>query len=234
MSYTYLQEREAGFWEESCSDTPQFALWKLNLTAEKFYCNASETEFCQNSQSGTTLKLLTENLGEEKLTLCAGDSPARTLAAREMATDSTAPEADCGKKCGEWFAKFDPNSCSWKTRQCSLFEDWGKFSVTWPRWGMMSRGECFPLPMLEHDTSVKESGSWDTPVCHDWKVGKNGQGLGAECQRRFGARPHPNFSEGLMGWPISWSELKPLETDKFQEWLRLHGKSFQKNNHLTY
>jgi len=37
--------------------------------------------------------------------------------------------------------------------------------------------------------------------------------------------PHPTHSEIRMGWPTGWTELKPLETDKFQQWLRLHGKS---------
>ena len=28
----------------------------------------------------------------------------------------------------------------------------------------------------------------------------------------------------LMAWPQSWTNLQPLETAKFQSWLRLHGK----------
>ena len=34
----------------------------------------------------------------------------------------------------------------------------------------------------------------------------------------------PKFSEWLMGWPIGWTDLKPLGMDKFQQWLRLHGE----------
>jgi hypothetical protein len=34
----------------------------------------------------------------------------------------------------------------------------------------------------------------------------------------------PELPEWVMGWPIGWTELKPLETDKFQQWLLLHGK----------
>jgi hypothetical protein len=26
-----------------------------------------------------------------------------------------------------------------------------------------------------------------------------------------------------MGWPIGWTDLKPLAMDKFLEWWRLHG-----------
>jgi hypothetical protein len=35
---------------------------------------------------------------------------------------------------------------------------------------------------------------------------------------------NPDWTEWLMGWPINWTALKPLETDKFQQWLSSHGK----------
>ena len=35
---------------------------------------------------------------------------------------------------------------------------------------------------------------------------------------------NPEWTEWLMGWPIGWTDLKPLETDKFQQWRLLHGK----------
>lgn len=37
---------------------------------------------------------------------------------------------------------------------------------------------------------------------------------------------NPTFPEWLMGWPIGWTELKPLETGKFREWQRKHSQSF--------
>jgi hypothetical protein len=36
---------------------------------------------------------------------------------------------------------------------------------------------------------------------------------------------NPNLYEWLMGWPQEWTDLKPLETDKFHKWLELHGNS---------
>jgi hypothetical protein len=39
-----------------------------------------------------------------------------------------------------------------------------------------------------------------------------------------GGSLNPQWVEWLMGWPIGWTDLKPLETDKFQQWLNLHGK----------
>lgn len=33
----------------------------------------------------------------------------------------------------------------------------------------------------------------------------------------------PLWVEWLMGWPIGWTGLEPLATDRFREWLELHG-----------
>jgi hypothetical protein len=81
-------------------------------------------------------------------------------------------------------------------------------------------------------TSAKESGYWPTP---DASMGARG-GSTNKTNRRpnggkkqitindvVGGRPNPNWTEWVMGWPIGWTDLKPLETGKFQEWLRLHS-----------
>jgi len=34
---------------------------------------------------------------------------------------------------------------------------------------------------------------------------------------------NPEWVEWLMGWPVGWTDLRPLATDRFQRWLRLHG-----------
>jgi hypothetical protein len=35
---------------------------------------------------------------------------------------------------------------------------------------------------------------------------------------------NPMWVEWLMGWPLGWTDLKPLETDRFQKWQGEHGK----------
>jgi hypothetical protein len=35
---------------------------------------------------------------------------------------------------------------------------------------------------------------------------------------------NPVWVEWLMGWPLGWTDLKPLETDKFAAWQHSHGK----------
>ena len=42
---------------------------------------------------------------------------------------------------------------------------------------------------------------------------------------KAGGSLNPDWVEWLMGWPLGWTDLKPLEMGKFQQWLRLHGVS---------
>lgn len=44
-----------------------------------------------------------------------------------------------------------------------------------------------------------------------------------EDQREHPGQLNPDWVEWLMGWPIGWTDLKPLEMDRFQSWLQQHG-----------
>ena len=138
---------------------------------------------------------------------------------------------ECGSTWPEWWARFDPDSCSWKTRQPSLFEDLEQSLEIWPRSGLMRRGRCFPLPTLERPMCERGSGLWPTPQKQDvrhaaptpWELEKVKQGGQPHLHTALGWVVHPHSSEWLMGWPIGHTDLQPLETGKFQEWLRLHS-----------
>ena len=54
---------------------------------------------------------------------------------------------------------------------------------------------------------------------HDWT--KENKDL----ERMATQQLNPDWVEWLMGWPIGWTALKPLETDRFRKWLELHGIS---------
>ena len=66
-----------------------------------------------------------------------------------------------------------------------------------------------------------------TPTAMDWKSGKASQATMDRNSRplseQIGGTLNPTWVEWLMGWPLEWSDLKPLETDKFQQWLQQHG-----------
>ena len=78
---------------------------------------------------------------------------------------------------------------------------------------------------------------WPTPQARDWKDSGDPAMLAAYFARRrergdpeklasaIGGQLNPTWVEWLMGWPLGWTDLKPLEMDKYQQWLRSHGKS---------
>ena len=250
MSYTYLQELGEESLVESFSEIPAFVLSKLNLTAGESCCNDSEMESYRDSQSGTTCEHSTANRGAERLTLCVEDSRARTYPQQiKKQKDLMVSGQDCGKRWCESLAKYDRASRSWKTHQCLLFEDSTESLETLPRWGIALRGECFPLPTLEHDTYARDFGYWPTPtkasICN-YNPAKDTITSSGRIMRptgndfamtlttwatlnktescQTGGKLNPDWQDWLMGWPIKWTDLQPLEMDKFQSWLRSHGK----------
>lgn len=44
-----------------------------------------------------------------------------------------------------------------------------------------------------------------------------------------GGALNPMWVEWLMGWPIGWTDLKPLAMDKYQLWLQQHSAPFTNN-----
>lgn len=65
-----------------------------------------------------------------------------------------------------------------------------------------------------------------TPTCHNAKEGA----YPAEYTRNtptlathFGGKINPIFTEWMMGWPLGWTDLKPLVMDRFHEWRQQHS-----------
>ena len=140
MSYTYLLESGEESSAECFSDIPAYALSKLSLSAEKSSCNVNATEFSQNSQSGTTCGLSTANRGAEKSIAFAEVSPAKTSRRQAKARASTEREAGYVASSPVLLAKYDRDTRSWKTPQCSLIEDSGECLETFPKSGIMRGG----------------------------------------------------------------------------------------------
>jgi DNA (cytosine-5)-methyltransferase 1 len=113
---------------------------------------------------------------------------------------------------------------------------------------MTHDGEFWALSTPERLTKENGYGFWPTPVKTDgFAVGwcltsierkERGEtrpsgahiGSGLKYFRKTGqylsnGYPNPALTEWLMGWPTSWTDLRPLEMDKFRLWLHSHGKS---------
>ena len=326
-----LQGQEEVSSEAICWDGERFAPSSGPTTLGGYCLPDNETESCLDSRSGMTCRHSMDILGEGESMSSQAGSPARTSAQPAKAQGSTASDPGCGTTWRESFARFDPDSCSWRTPQCSLLEGLDEFSETWPRWGMMRNGACSELSTLAPRTDEIGSGSselWPTPclpgnggshgkakmkrlllptplasiathggpnqrdssgrpalqmAAMKWPTPLSGEGSGggnagyalaamngekrasgatrslklrdavlafptptvndsknstlppSQISRdnipgaliRDGQPPggqlNPPWVEWLMGWPIGWTDLKPLETDKFRSWRQQHS-----------
>ena len=328
MSWLYSRALVAAYSEGICLGGAPSAPSSGTPTQLVFSSHGKMTDFSRRSLSGMTCKPLTDADGEAVLTSFLADFHAKTLAPPGEAQALTESALECGRTWQGSLAKYDPDSRSWKTPQCSLVEGLDAFSATWPRWGMMRNGVSWELPTPVLLTSGTESGLglrgvpmptvngnhnnsktgggdglstwakkfptpctvdsgslfnrsaspgaalrptlgamakfgiWPTPCASDnrprgtpasterrMKIGKQ---VGLEAMVKWatptahnakeGAYPaeytrktpslasqaggplNPTWVEWLMGWPLGWTDLRPLETGKFQLWLDSHGR----------
>ena len=163
MSWNFSPVLVAAFLEECCSDTAQSVQSNTTPTPDQYYWPDKPTEHSRLSRFGTTCVPFEGSRGEELLTWYLAGFPAKTSALPEPEPESTEREADSGARWPGSLAKYDPDTCSWKTAQLSLLGDSEPSLVTWPRSGLMLDGQCWELPTLERRTDVSESGYWPTP-----------------------------------------------------------------------
>jgi len=142
----------------------------------------------------------------------------------------------CGLRCLESLAKYDQEKSTWKIAQRSLFEVSEESLETWPRWGMTVSGESFRAETLAAFTYEKGSGlSLPTTGANEYRQASSKRFIGSpdfrgakmsEGLRTCATDPtclSPSFSELVIGFPLGWSDLNPLEMHKFQEWLQQHS-----------
>lgn len=167
MSWLFSRALVAAFSGDGCSAGEPSALSNSTSMPEAFLWHGRTTEPSTPSQSGTTSEPLTDGHGEALLTSYREASLAKTSAELEPELESTELEAVSGVRWRASFAKYNPDSSSWKTAQCSLLGDSDEFSETWPRWGSMRNGESFLRPIPALPICASESGLWQTPVADD-------------------------------------------------------------------
>jgi hypothetical protein len=98
----------------------------------------------------------------------------------------------------------------------------------------------FPTPRAEDgqscgahkgqpDTLTSFTKLFPTPQCRDaqtvdkCKRGANSPG-GTPLPVAVGVTLNPDWVEWLMGWPIGWTDLKPLGMDKYRSWQQAHSR----------
>ena len=244
MSWLCSRALVEAYSEGSCLDGEQSAPSSGNPTQLAYLPPDKMTKFSRLSRFGMTFRPLTEDRGEELLTLYLADfhakkSPLPKICGNEK-KGLTENNQDCGQKWPVSFAKYNQHTHSLKTHQHLLFADSTELCLTLPQWGTMLDGECWELPMSAHHIVEKGAGLWPTPTKSVYKgsgpslIRKDGKMRGDRLDYAVernsdgsstGGKLNPTWVEWLMGWPIGWTDLKPLEMDKFLFVQHQHGES---------
>ena len=191
MSWLFSQALVAEYSAGTCSDGGQSAQSNMTPTPQAYLWRDKTTAAWRRFPSGMTCEPLMGGRGEELLTLFRVGFPARTLASREKVQGLMGSAADCGQKWRGSLAKYDPDTHSLKTAQCSLIEDLGECSVTLPRSGLMRDGTCYLLPTVAPFISASASGSLlpTLTVCGNYNAKgaskKAGDGLATALAKRL-------------------------------------------------
>jgi len=244
MSWLYSQALVEEYLGENFSDGEQSAPLNGNPIQQAYCAPDKMTDFSRLSRFGMTFKPLTEDRGEELLTLFRAGFHARTSQLPEKEPELTGNDQECGATWQGSFVKYNPNTSLWKTHQCSFLEDLDECLETWPKWGLMRDGECWEVTPLELTRNATEYGFWPTPTKSDgvqhgkekWiknsRLKRISLGKSAPTEKityvyfesDIPMKYFPELSEELMIWPRGWTRLEPLEMDKFLQWQQQHGK----------
>ena len=218
MSWLYSQALVAEYSAATCSDGARSALSSGSPTPQAFLPSDKMMAFYRPSRFGMTFAPLTDDLGGELLTWFLAASRARmsALQAREQAWTANAPAS--GAKWRELSARFDPDSCSWKTHRSLWDEDLSACWLTLPRWGSMHDGVLWERAMPVLRTRGSASGWWRTPTAAFQNpkssvkklTGRKPSDPQVGLADQIGGIPNPPWAEWLMGWMPGWTDLKPL------------------------
>lgn len=234
MSYTYLQDQGEESSAECFADIARSAPSRSIPTAGKSYSNDNGMESFLGSPCGTMCEPSMARNGKEKPTWSLVDSHALTSRQPEKGQGSKAKKADSGVRWHASSAKWDRDTSSWKTHPCLFNEVLPWSSVILPRWGMLRDGEL--LERMPPDTLTEGKGSGSSLPTPSGVNGGNNHTMGRVDEWGGSSNPlrgtvigsmcSPEFEELVMGWPVTWTELTPLETDRFRAWCDSLGISY--------
>lgn len=231
MSWHYSQALAAASLEENslggepCVPSKSMPMPAMCCSQDKMMDHSN------HSQSGTTCERSPVVRGVDWWISSLAVSRVRTSASvARHELDCQASEVGFGVRWPESFARWDQASFSWKTPQLSLLEGLDVFWGSFPKWGMMRTGECWALAASVQHNEESESGYWPPPLASDFRnrgsrCGKGQWNLSHVLHKygRLDLQLSPTFREWLMGWPIGWTDLQPLETVRFRQWCDSHG-----------
>lgn len=221
MSWLFSQALVAEFLEGNSWVGEPYVPSSVTGTAQVSCCSGSWTPVSDGlSRYGLTCERLTAAHGAALLTWYRAGFPARPSA--EHLEDGVWLTISGRKHCGSWQMSLPGTSSPRTSRRRQSTSPQTPLS----RWVTPSDAWRFPRKTWVQTTFGNDIGFVHTPT-HTANYACRSMQKWPNCRafvRAFG-KPSPTNAEWLMGWPIGWTDLKPLETAKFQSWLQQHGKS---------
>ncbi len=223
MSWLFSQALVEACLPRNFLASEQSALSSWIGTADAFsYSDRMMDTYDPHFQYGMTFVPLTAERGAATLTSSLEAFLVRRIA---MPQQETTRPTIFGRKCdASWQMSLPGTSLPKTSAELRLT----KRQTTLSRW--VTKPEQFPLarqtwvqttfgPAIGylHTPTTKANYCADSmqkwPACATWRL-------------VFG-KVTPEAHEYLMGWPTGWSDLRPLATAKFQQWLQQHGVTSQ-------
>ena len=177
-------------------------------------------DFSRVSRFGMTFKPLTADRGEELLTSYLAAFRAKPIPQRRL---DAIQRTTFGQRCGgSWQMSLPGTSLPKTSAELQLT----KRPTTANRWVTKPKQFLCPRKTWVATTYGNDFGYLHTPTTMANFCAPSMQ-KHAGCRNWitvFG-KVTPEAQEYLMGWPLGWTDLKPLGTDKFHLWLQQHGES---------
>lgn len=158
------------------------------------------------------------------------------LALRTSGTESglwQTPVADdaANRKAGKWNSRGEPKLSG----QVASPNHWPTPTVcgNYNRKGVSkTSGDGLATAVRNWPTPVASMHKGSSPASLKRKSGKSRENdrLGHAVMASDGGQLNPQWVEWLMGWPIEWTDLKPLAMAKFREWQQQHSPNLQEGS----
>ena len=250
MNWHYLRGEEADSWRVGSSDGVPSALARLIPTGEKSSSLDKWTDLSAGFQSGRMSEPSMGNHGRALSMSSRGGSLVKILVRQDAERDSEEIGRGYGLRCSESFVRWTLSSSSRRTLPSLIVGDSIEYYPIFPKSGTMRGGVCWAHIISEPLKKEIGSGFWPTPTASEAGLIRREDLERMPLTRtsrlyRKGAKMHtqqtlnrsvklwevspssgklnPDWVEWLMGWPIGWTALAPLATDRFQQWRRRHG-----------
>jgi hypothetical protein len=218
MSWHFSLGLEVAYSQAALTAGELSAQWKSTGTDGSCSNSGSVKELLIYSPSGTIYAPSMAQHGEDVLMWYLAAFPARPIPRRlEVATSRMIS----GRKCGESWQRQLPGTYLPRTPQDAQSTE---RRTSLRRW--VTKPAALPFPRLTwvRTTFGPDIGFVHTPtVTANYAASSMQKWPGCRAFVQVFGQPSPEAHEYLMDWPTGWTDLKPLETDRWQLWLQRHG-----------